>query len=60
MTAVLSQVDRNCCGCDEEQGNIKIQSSILVSKMFLEVTGIKGKNQEIYLKFIETKIERNL
>lgn len=32
----------NCVGCDESPGCILMQSSILVSKMFQEVTGLNG------------------
>lgn len=39
---------RNCVGCDEEDGIIKIKSSFLTLKMFSEVTGIlKGSQTKL-------------
>lgn len=32
----------NCVGCDELPGCISMHTSVLVSKMFEEVTGLKG------------------
>ena len=36
----------NCVACDESPGPISMQSSGLVSKMFSDVTGLKGKIYE--------------
>jgi hypothetical protein len=33
----------NCVGCDESPGSITMKGSVLVSKMFEDVTGLKGK-----------------
>lgn len=38
----MSQLNRNCCACDELQGHIRMESSVLVTKMFNEVTGLDG------------------
>lgn len=39
----------NCVGCDESPGSILMQSSVLLSKMFEEVTGIKGRIKNLWL-----------
>jgi hypothetical protein len=33
----------NCVGCDEEPGVLAIKTSVLVTKMFTEITGLNGK-----------------
>lgn len=33
---------RKCIGCDEEPGNLTLGSSNLFSKMFCDITGLKG------------------
>lgn len=41
---------RNCIGCDEEPGKLLIKSSVLFSKMFMEVTGLcLPEGKEFYL-----------
>lgn len=37
----------NCVACDGSPGCISMQGSVLVSKMYQDVTGLKGKNENI-------------
>lgn len=41
----------NCIACDETPGTMSMQSSGLISKMYTDVTGLKGK---IFFKKMKT------